>query len=307
MPTPQPAILPEPRSQALFLVFKANDPAANASGMAKVAAGLEKLAASVRNLDKGKSKLVASVGFGPELWDRLSPGKKPLKLGPFIPEHGPVYAAGNTGGDLLFHILSDRHDLNFELAMRLREALGNRVAVMEEVHGFRYLDGRDLTGFIDGTENPKGKERGPAALIGKEDPVFAGGSYVFTQRYVHDLGKWKKLSPADQERAVGRTRKNSTEIPGSRKDPQAHISRVVIEENGEELQIVRHSFPYGTTSEAGLFFIAYTRDLDIPFKMLRRMLGAGGDGRHDLLMEITRPVSGATFFVPSVQLLRKFA
>ncbi len=307
MPTPQPAILPEPRSQALFLVLKIVNPAVNAAGVARAAAGLEKLAASVRKLDKGKSKLVASVGFGPELWDRLSPGKKPRKLGPFIPERGPVYSAENTGGDLLFHILSDRHDLNLELAMRLRDVLGDRVTVMDEVHGFRYLDGRDLTGFIDGTENPKGKARGPAALIGREDPEFAGGSYVFTQRYVHNLAKWKKLSPADQERAIGRTRKNSTQLSAARKDPQAHISRVVIEENGAELQILRHSFPYGTTSEAGLFFIAYTRDLDIPFKMLRRMLGVGGDRRHDLLMEIVKPVSGATFFVPSAQLLKRFA
>jgi putative iron-dependent peroxidase len=78
----------------------------------------------------------------------------------------------------------------------------------------------------------------------------------------------------------------------------------VIEEDGEELEIVRHSFPYGTTSECGLFFIAYTRDLAVPEKMLRRMLGAAGDGQHDRLMEFTRAVSGATFFAPSLRLLR---
>jgi putative iron-dependent peroxidase len=81
----------------------------------------------------------------------------------------------------------------------------------------------------------------------------------------------------------------------------------VIEENGAELEIVRHSFPYGTTSEAGLFFIADTRDLAIPERMLARMLGASGDGLHDHLMDFTRAVSGATFFAPSAQVLRSLA
>ncbi|MEW6774889.1 MAG: Dyp-type peroxidase [Bdellovibrionota bacterium] len=305
MPTPQSAILPEPRPNALFLVLRVNDPAADASAIGKIFSGLEKTIVAVRKLDKGKSKLVASVAFGSEFWDRLTLGKRPKFLKPFSPVKGPSLEAPTTGGDVLLHILSDRHDLNFELAMRLRAELGERVSVMEEVHGFRYLDSRDLTGFIDGTENPKGKGRGPAAIIGKEDPDFAGGSYVFTQRYVHNFQKWRGLSLQDQERAVGRTKKNSREIPDKKRDAQAHISRVVIEENGKELEIVRHSFPYGTTSEAGLFFIAYTRDLRIPFKMLERMMGASGDGRHDLLMENTKPVSGATFFAPSVQMLKK--
>jgi putative iron-dependent peroxidase len=81
----------------------------------------------------------------------------------------------------------------------------------------------------------------------------------------------------------------------------------VIVEDGEELEILRHSFPYGTSSEHGLFFIAYTRDLAIPTKMLRRMLGASGDGLHDRLMEFTRAVSGASFFAPSLRVLRSLA
>jgi putative iron-dependent peroxidase len=81
----------------------------------------------------------------------------------------------------------------------------------------------------------------------------------------------------------------------------------VIEEDGEELEILRHSFPYGTTSERGLFFIAYTRDLAIPRKMLTRMLGASGDGLHDRLMEFTRAVSGAHFFAPSRRTIEALA
>jgi len=203
------------------------------------------------------------------------------------------------------HILSKRYDLNFELATRIYTQLGDMVEVMDEVHGFAYLDSRDLTGFIDGTENPMGnKDRTAVALIGQEDAAFAGGSYVFTQRYIHNLKKWATIPLQEQEGAVGRKKKDSKELSDKVKPPTAHISRVVMEENGKELEIVRHSFPYGTVSESGLFFIAYTRDLAIPEKMLSRMYGTAGDGLHDHLMDFTQAVTGATFFAPSLEVLK---
>jgi porphyrinogen peroxidase len=108
----------------------------------------------------------------------------------------------------------------------------------------------------------------------------------------------------EQEGAIGRRKRDSKELSGQSKPPTAHIGRVVIEEDGAELQIVRHSFPYGTVSEAGLFFIAYTKSLDTTEKMLARMMGNSGDGLHDHLMDFTRAVSGATFFAPSLEVLR---
>lgn len=160
------------------------------------------------------------------------------------------------------HVTAERADLDFELAKRVRTALGQRVEIVEEIHGFQYLDTRDLIGFIDGTQNPKGlRGRTQAALIGREDPTFAGGSYVFTQRCVHDLARFGAPPLAEQEAAVGRRKRDSKELSDKAKPPNAHISRVVIEENGAELELVRHSCPYGTTREAGLFFLAYTRDL----------------------------------------------
>ena len=137
-----------------------------------------------------------------------------------------------------------------------------------------------------------------------ETIAFRGSSFVFTQRYVHDLAKWEGLPVAEQERVIGRRKRDSRELSSRAKPPTAHIARTVIEEDGEELEIVRHSFPYGTTSECGLFFIAYTKDLSIPEKILARMIGTSGDGLHDRLMEFTRAVSGATFFAPSLRTLR---
>ena len=304
MAEPQAGIVPEPSENALFLILRVPDPAKNGVEVAKAASQLPGLTAKLAKSEP-RARLTSVVGFGPEFWDAVSPGNRPKGFRPF-----PAIAAGDrrapaTGGDLLVHILSRRQDLCFELATQVRKKLGHTVEVMEEVHGFRYLDSRDLTGFIDGTENPKGKKRGAEGLVGDEDPDFAGGSFVFTQRYVHDLEKWEGLSLREQEKVIGRRKRDSRELSDRAKPPTAHIARVVIEEDGEELEIVRHSFPYGTTSECGLFFIAYTRDLDIPAKMLRRMMGTSGDGLHDRLMEFSRAVSGANFFAPSVRVLRK--
>ena len=304
MPSPQPGIIPAPSPNALFLVLRVLEPAQSGKDVARVAAGIPALVQKVAAADP-RARLACTVGFGPEFWDVTSPTQRPAGLRPFRAIAVGGRTAPSTGGDVLLHILSRRHDLNFELAMRGRGQLGDAVGVLEEVHGFQYLDSRDLTGFIDGTENPSGTAaRARAALIGQEDRAFAAGSYVFTQRYVHDLAGWARLPRTEQERVIGRTKADSRELPERVKPPTAHISRVVIEEQGEELEIVRHSFPYGTVSEAGLFFIAYCRSLDIPERMLGRMMGTAGDGLHDHLMDHSRAVSGASFFAPSLEMLR---
>jgi porphyrinogen peroxidase len=300
---PQGGIIPEPSARALFLVLGVPERGRTARRVASVLERVPALTHTVGSVDPG-ARLVCTAGVGSEFWDAIA-RKRPRGLRPFrTVEHGGRRAP-STGGDLLFHVVSEREDLNFELAMRPMRELGDAVRILDEVHGFRYLDSRDLTGFIDGTENPKGVERAEVALIGEEDPDFAGGSYAFTQRYVHDLARWSRLPQSEQELAVGRRKHDSEELAD--KPPTAHVSRVVMEEDGHELEIVRHSFPYGTVSESGLFFIAYTRTLDIPEKMLARMIGATGDGHHDRLLDFTRAVSGATFFAPSLRLLTSLA
>ncbi len=161
-----------------------------------------------------RAKLVCTVSFGSEFWQVISPRKRPAGLRPFMAIEANGRSAPNTGGDVLFHILSKRHDLNFELAMRIRNQLGDTVEVMNEVHGFQYLDSRDLTGFIDGTENPKGKERAPVAVIGAEDPAFAGGSYVFTQRPAQagQQGTFRQDETSDRPYQPGRHREEGRRI-----------------------------------------------------------------------------------------------
>jgi len=260
MASPQPGILMEEKSSALFLVLKARR-GANGRTLIRAAATAPALTANMATRD-ARAGLRCTVAFGGGLLARTSGWKTmPAEFEELKPLRTNAGTVPRTTADVLFHIGSSRHDLNFELAQALLGEIGDLAEVVEEVSGFRYLDGRDLTGFIDGTANPKGRERADAALIGAEDRAFAGGSFVLIQRYVHQMRAWRKLSQTQQEAAVGRTKKDSVELPGKKKLPTAHISRVEIDgPDGQELAIVRHSFPYGAAGgEKGLFFIAYAR------------------------------------------------
>ena len=298
---PQAGILPEPSPAALFLVLRVTALGQDTKRIGKALASVPTL---VTKADAA-AKPVCNVGIGADFWDILCPDTRPAGLRRFRSLEVDGRRAPSTGGDILLHLTAKRPDVNFDLAKQIRDQLGDGVEVMDEVIGFKYRDGRDLTGFLDGTENPKGKARTGAAFIGDEDPAFAGGSYVFTQRYVHDLAKWATVPVKEQEGIIGRRKADSKELPDNVRPATSHVNRNVIEENGEELKIVRHSFPYGTSSEHGLFFIAYARTLDIPELMLARMIGATGDGLHDRLIEFSRAVTGANFFAPSLRVLKQ--
>ena len=174
---------------AVFLVVTV---AGEQSALAKVAAvlgGLDDLVKTVGFRDLS-GHLSCIAGIGRELWDRLSPDRRPLELRSFAPIKGAVHSAPSTAGDLLFHIRSERPDMCFEFERILLDSLGDGVTVVDEVSGFRYFDARDLLGFVDGTANPTGLDLPASALVGDEDADFAGGSYVVVQKYLHDLQAW---------------------------------------------------------------------------------------------------------------------
>ncbi len=296
----QPGILKEDGGAGLFLVLRA----ASKTGVSQKIAGMRSVINTLSALD-AEAGLTCVVAFGAAMWESIGHGLRPKELRPFKGVNGPKHSAPATGGDILLHINSTRHDLNFDLARALLGHFGSAAIVTEEVPCFVYMDSRDLTGFIDGTANPKEDgERRDAALIGAEDPGFAGGSYVLTQRYVHNLAGWEKLAVHEQEMRIGRRKKDSEELPKGVKPPTAHISRVEIEKNGQELKIVRHSMPYGQAGgEAGLFFIAYARDPGIFESMLGSMFGSANGGQYDHLMDFSRPASGAFFFAPPLPML----
>src|SRR5712692_4555352 len=183
---------------AIFLVVALNPGRANLPAVRSLCADLSVLLRAVgfRDLEGGLSCVMA---FGPEAWDRLFEEQRPAELHPFREiRAGPRHAV-STPGDLLFHIRAKRMDLCFELATQIMTRIGDAVLPVDEVHGFRYFDDRDLLGFVDGTENPRGEAVIDAALIGEEDAAFAGGSYVIVQKYLHDLVGWNALPTEAQE------------------------------------------------------------------------------------------------------------
>ncbi len=199
-------------------------------------------------------------------------------------------------------------DLCFELATQIMARLDGAVSPVDEVHGFRYFDSRDLLGFVDGTENPAGQEAIDATVIGEEDPAFAGGSYVVVQKkYLHDLAGWNALSTEMQERIIGRTKLSDIELDDAVKPTSAHSALTTIVENGEEKKIVRDNMAFGRTGagEFGTYFIGYSRSPRTIEQMLTNMFVGRPPGNYDRLLDFSQAVTGNLFFVPSATFLEE--
>ena len=261
------------------------------------------------NLRLPGAALSCVIGIGHDAWPRLFPDHPlPKGLHPMKAFKGAKHTAPATPGDLLLHIRATRTDACFELAMRIREQLGDAVVPVDEVHGFRYLDARSMVGFVDGTENPQGQEAVEATLIGNEDPAYAGGSYVIVQKYIHDMAAWNALPVAEQEKVIGRTKYDDIEMADDVKPSNSHIALNVIEdEDGNEQAILRGNLPFGNPSrnEYGTFFIGYARDLEIIEQMLTNMFIGLPEGNYDRLLDYSRAVTGTAFFVPSASFLEE--
>jgi porphyrinogen peroxidase len=253
-----------------------------------------------------EGSLTCVVGVGASLWDRLFGGPRPAELHPFREVSGARHTAPATPGDLLFHIRAHRLDLCFELAQRVMGRLAGSARVVDEVHGFRSFDERDLLGFVDGTENPEGHEALEAVLIGDEDPPFAGGSYVIVQKYVHDLDAWDALPVEEQERAIGRTKLSDIELPDELKPANSHVTlNTIVDEHGEERQIVRFNMPFGRVGagEFGTYFIGYARSPDVIEQMLTNMFIGKPPGTYDRILDFSTAVTGNLFFAPTADFL----
>lgn len=303
MPVPQ-TVLTRKTKHALFLVMTIN--AGGEAGVRDMFADLGSRTNSVSSRAPEQS-LAAIVSIGSDAWDRLFDGPRPRSLRPFVEYRGEVHRAPATAADLLVHIKADAMDLCYELGRMLTNILGDSVTVVDEVHGFRYFDMRDLIGFVDGSENPVGQAAIDAITVGDEDPAFAGGSYVAIQRYVTDFAAWNALGVAEQENAIGRTKLDNVELSDEVKPANSHIALNVIENaDGEEIEIVRDNMPYGEvagTGEAGTFYIAYSAGPDVTEEMLRKMFIGDPPGNYDRLLDFTTAVTGAQFFTPTTDFL----
>jgi putative iron-dependent peroxidase len=297
------AVLSRLTAAALFLVATINS---GAEGI-------------VRDLLTDLSGLVRTVGFrapsavltlvtgiGTDAWDRLFTGPRPAELHHFRELQGQPHRAVSTPGDLLFHIRSARSDVCFELAAQIMERLTGSVAVIDEVHGFKYFDDRDLLGFVDGTENPSGPAATAAVVVGDEDREFAGSSYVIVQKYLHDMASWNGLSVEAQEAVIGRRKLSNVELSDDAKPSNSHVAlNTIVDPDGTERQILRDNMAFGTIGqgEFGTYFIGYAATPTVIERMLHNMFIGNPPGNYDRVLDFSRAVTGSLFFVPTADFL----
>jgi len=302
------AVLSPLTKAAIFLVVVVKPGADNADAVRGLCGDLAGLLRAVGFRDL-EGFLSCVTGFSAEAWDRLAGGPRPAGLHPFRELRSGSRHAVATPGDVLFHIRASRMDLCFELATQIMYRIGGAVTVVDEVHGFRYFDERDIIGFVDGTENPTGQDAFDAAIIGAEEPMFTGGSYVIVQKYLHDLDAWNALSTEQQENIIGRRKLDDIELDDSVKPTSAHNALTTIVENGQEIDILRDNMPFGNVGrgEYGTYFIGYARSSATTELMLQNMFIGRPEGNYDRLLDVSTAVTGGLFFVPSVPLLESLA
>ena len=302
LPVAQP-VLTSLTASALVLVLTideggervVHDLLADLSGLARTVA--------FRSLQGGLA-VVAGVGSG--AWDRLFADTRPVGLHPFLALDGGRHRAVATPGDLLFHIRAATMDLCWELASLVVGRLAGAATVVDEVHGFKYFDERDLLGFVDGTENPTGPAAAAAVTIGTEDPAFTGGSYVIVQKYLHDMTAWGALTVEEQERVIGRSKLSNVEMDDDVKPSNSHVAlNTIVEADGTQRQILRENMPFGSLGarEFGTYFIGYAATPSVTELMLQHMFLGDPPGNYDRILDFSTAVTGTLFFVPTADFL----
>ncbi|WP_445115959.1 Dyp-type peroxidase [Acinetobacter sp. WZC-1] len=299
-------VMSRPGENALFIVLGLEQGDLAVDTVIDFAANFSALTRSLTNRypDSGFN---ATMGFGSDAWDRLFPDQpKPAELSPFKEIAGPKYTAVSTPGDLFFHIRADRQALCYELASIIQQQLHEVTSPIDEVHGFRYFDGRAIIGFVDGTENPEPEIAAEYALVGAEDKAFTGGSYAFIQKYTHDMEQWRALSDEEQEKVIGRKKFNDVELGDDVKPGTAHnVVSKAHDEQGNELKIMRANMPFSNPSrnEYGTFFIGYAGKFSTTRQMLEHMFQGDAEGNLDRLLDFSTAQTGTLFFVPTVDFL----
>lgn len=244
------------------------------------------------------------MGIGYQAWLQLDlPKPLPKELAEFKPIKGEKHTAVSTRGDLHFHIRAVEKSLVYDISAVITDLLHEVADCVEEVHGFRYWDGRSILGFVDGTENPQTpKEREFFAIVGDEDPEYKGGSYLFVQKYVHDMNAWRKLPVSEQEKVIGRTKQDDIELDDDSKPSNSHVALANV---GDDLKVVRDNMPFGNAgaNEMGTYFISYASTFKTVQKMLSNMFIGKPKGNYDRILDFSHAKTGTLFFVPTLDML----
>jgi putative iron-dependent peroxidase len=236
------------------------------------------------------------VGLGEPLVKAL--GATVPGLRPFPAVAGPGYAFPSTQGSLWVFVPGLDSTEVFDRSMAVRAALGEGFLLSEEVATFRYREGRDLMGYIDGSANPVDEKAVEAAVLAGAGAGLDGSSFVAAQKYVHDLERFRKLAPAARDDVFGRRHADNEEMADA--PATAHVKRTEQEHFEPSGFMVRRSMPWGGVGQQGIYFVAYGETLDRYERTLRRMAGQE-DGVVDAMLGYTRAVTGGYYWCPPVR------
>ena len=239
-----------------------------------------------------------ALAFGSQCWDKLQGDWRPADLQSFTTLTAKREMPA-TQADLLFWIHGEDRGEIMAAVIHIGQCMASVADIQLDISGFKNRESRDLTGFVDGTANPKADKRSLAAQI-PVGQTGAGGSYVFTQQWRHNLQGFQQLSVGQQEAVIGRTKVENVELEGDEMPADSHVSRTDVKVNGVGMKIYRRSMPYYSSAEdRGLYFISFACELERISIQLQRMVGATDDGISDHGMEYSQPLTGSYWFMPA--------
>jgi putative iron-dependent peroxidase len=245
----------------------------------------------------GGVNLVA--GFRPELWRTAAPDDTPDGVAGFGADLAGIdgFVMPATQHDAVLWLSGASYDVVFDVARAAIAELAPLATVAEETSSWPYQHDRDLTGFIDGTENPTLIEA-PGIVLVPEGRPGAGGTILLLQKWPHDAPAWESLSVEEQELVIGRRKLDSVELDD--KPADSHVASTDQDDFGK---IFRRNMPYGTVTDHGTMFVGFAAEQAPLVSMLESMAGLK-TGARDALTRYSSPVTGAYYFVPSADALR---
>lgn len=236
------------------------------------------------------------IGLGPGLVRAAGADLDALR--PFPALSGPGCNTPSTQADLWCWLRGDACGPLVHAGRAIAAAVAPALTVDLLVDGFKYDRGLDLTGYEDGTENPKGEDAVAASVMTGAGPGLDGSSFVAVQQWVHDLDHFQAMPQAERDDIIGRRLSDNEELDDA--PPSAHVKRTAQESFEPEAFVLRRSMPWSDAGGEGLMFVAFGKTLDAFEVQMRRMVGEE-DGITDALFRFSRPVTGSYLWCPPVR------
>ena len=305
MPSHSQNVTDYPNFNTIFQVWTFREAGDLKQSFQRLCALVQNLNNSVYNRFPG-SRASCVLGIGHDAWKKLQLQEPlPKELLNFEAIKGAKHSAVSTPGDLHFHLRADNNSICVDMAIEISKVLSTVADISEEIHGFKYWDSRSILGFVDGTENPQGEDRDFFAKVGAEDATYEGGSYLFVQKYIHNMSQWRNLSTEEQEKVIGRSKENDIEMSDEVKPKNSHIALANI---GDDLKIVRDNMPFrNALGEMGTYFISYASKFSTTKQMLEQMFIGNPAGNYDRILDFSTAKTGTLFFVPTLDMLGDFS